>query len=138
MATNEFTRAAYQQGLGEHRLMGSRCLRCGSVYLPPRGLCRACHSDEMEWVELNGVGKLLALTTIHIAPTAMLYAGYGRENPYCAGIVRLEDGPAISAQILGVDASHPEAVPLGTPCRVEYVERPAGEGVQTFLAFRLE
>ena len=62
-----------------------------------------------DWEELGGRGKLVAFTTIHIAPTAMIEAGYSRDNPYCTGIVRLAEGPAISAQILGVDPTKPEA-----------------------------
>ena len=37
----------------------------------------------------------------------MIEAGYGRDNPYCSGIVKLKDGVSISAQILGVDVDHP-------------------------------
>ena len=57
---------------------------------------------------MSGEGKLLAFTTVHIAPTAMIEAGYDRKNPYCTGIVQLDEGPAISAQILGVDPTKPE------------------------------
>ena len=73
--------------------MGSRCQSCGALHLPPRALCPACYGDEMEWEQISGKGKLVAFTTVHIAPTAMIEAGYGRENPYCAGIVQLDEGP---------------------------------------------
>ncbi len=76
-------------------------------------------------------GKLVAFTTVHIAPTAMLEAGYGRDNPYCTGIVELENGLRISAQILGVDAANPAAIAIGTPLRAAFVER----GERTYLAF---
>jgi hypothetical protein len=89
----------------------------------------------MEWAEMSGRGKLLAFATIHIAPTAMIEAGYDRKNPYCAGIVQVEEGPAISAQILGVDATQPEQIAIGTPLRVAFVERGEGEEQRTYLAF---
>jgi uncharacterized OB-fold protein len=135
MSECEFTGIKFQKYLREHRLMGSRCQACEKSYLPPRPLCPACHGDAMEWVELSGRGKLIAFTTIHIAPTAMIEAGYGRDNPYCTGIVQLEEGPAISAQILGVDATQPESITIGTPLRVAFVERGEGEQERTFLAF---
>jgi uncharacterized OB-fold protein len=90
----------------------------------------------MEWVELSGQGKLIAFTTVHIAPTAMIEAGYGRNNPYCTGIVQLQEGPAISAQILDVDATQPETIAIGTPMQVTFVERGEGEEQRTFLAFK--
>jgi uncharacterized OB-fold protein len=135
MNQQPFTRAAFRQFLAEGKLMGSRCSSCGAVHLPPRPLCPACYADELEWVEMRGEGKLAAFTSIHIAPTAMIEAGYGRQNPYCTGIVHLEEGPAISAQILGVDPAQPETIAIGTPLRVAFVQRGEGETAQPFLAF---
>jgi uncharacterized OB-fold protein len=136
MNANDFSSATFYSLLAEHKLMGTRCGSCGALYLPPRPLCAACYSDDMAWSEFSGKGKLLAFTTIHIAPTAMIAAGYGRDNPYCTGIVQLEEGPAISAQILGVDATHPEQIAIGTPLQVAFVERGEGEEKRTYLAFR--
>jgi uncharacterized OB-fold protein len=89
----------------------------------------------MTWEELRGTGRLVAFTTIYIAPTAMIEAGYGRDNPYCTGIVQLDEGPAISAQIMNVDPGRPEQIQIGTPLTVTFVERPEGEKRRTYLAF---
>jgi uncharacterized OB-fold protein len=89
----------------------------------------------MAWEEMSGQGKLVAFTTVHIAPTAMLKAGYDRKNPYCAGIVQLDEGPAISAQIIGVDPTKPDEIEIGTPVRVAFVQRGEGEAQRTYLAF---
>jgi len=131
-----FTSAAFYNFLNEHKLMGSRCATCGAIYLPPRPVCPHCQDSEMEWVEMSGQGKLVAFTVVHIAPTAMLAAGYNRKNPYCVGVVQVEEGPSISAQILGVDVTHPETIGIGTPVTVDFVERGAEEMSQTFLAFK--
>jgi uncharacterized OB-fold protein len=103
--------------------------------MPPRALCPACYGEEMAWEEMSGEGKLVAFTTVHIAPTAMIEAGYDRKNPYCAGIVQLAEGPAISAQILGVDPAQPEEIEVGTPLRIAFVRRGEGEQARTYLAF---
>jgi uncharacterized OB-fold protein len=138
MPSNDFTSAAFNTHLAEHKLMGSTCTSCGTQYLPPRPLCTACYGEEMAWVEMEGVGELIAFTTIHIAPTAMLEAGYSREKPYCAGVVRLANGLAISAQIVGVDATKPETIKVGVPVKVDYIERIKDEEQATFLAFRVQ
>jgi uncharacterized OB-fold protein len=83
-------------------------------------------------------GRLAAFTTIHIAPTAMIEAGYGRDNPYCSGIVELANGLSISAQILGVDVNQPGEIVIGTPVEAEFTERGEGDEAKTFLAFRAE
>ena len=136
MSEREFTNAAFNQFLNEKKLMASRCKRCGALYLPPRPLCTGCYQQDLEWVELKGKGKLAAFTTIHVAPTFMVEEGYDRNNPYCTGIVELEEGPKISARILGVDAKTPESIKIGTAMNVEFVERGEGESRRTFLAFK--
>jgi uncharacterized OB-fold protein len=47
--------------LEAHRLLGSRCARCRSVWVPPRA---SCGNDlaTTEWVELSGRGRLAAAT----------------------------------------------------------------------------
>ncbi len=133
-----FTSASFEQYLNEKKLMGSHCTTCNKDFLPPRAICPNCHSDQLTWIEYSGKGKLAAFTSIFIAPTAMIEAGYGRDNPYLAGVVGLEEGVKISAQILGMDAGKPEEVKIGTPLQAEFVERGEGESKKTFLAFRVE
>jgi len=133
-----FTAASFEQYLNEKKLMGSHCPRCNADYLPPRAICPQCYGDQLDWVEFNGKAKLAAFTAIYVAPTAMIAEGYGRENPYLVGIVELEQGVKISAQILGVEASKPEKIKIGAPLKVEFVERGEGEAKKAFLAFRVE
>jgi uncharacterized OB-fold protein len=135
MSERPFTGQAFYQYLGEQKLMGSRCKSCGALYVPPRPLCPDCYGDDMDWEQLGGKGKLIAFTTVHIAPTAMIEAGYGRTNPYCTGIVQLDEGPAVSAQIIGVDPAAPEQIAVGTPLQVAFVRRGEGENERTYLAF---
>jgi hypothetical protein len=135
MAGETFTQVDFAARLAEHRLMAARCRACGELCLPPRPLCPACYGADMAWEALSGEGKLAAFTAIYIAPTAMIEAGYGRDNPYVTGIVQLAEGPSISAQILGVDASQPDQIAIGAPLRATFVERGAGDTQRTFLAF---
>ena len=138
MTALPFNFHGYQSHLQDQKLMAVRCQDCQSVFLPPRPLCTSCFKDEMEWIELKGKGTLAAFTVVHIAPTAMLNAGYGRENPYCSGIVRLEEGPMISAQILNVDVDKPERIQIGIPLEAVFIEREEGENTTAYLAFQPE
>ena len=131
-----FTAASFNQFLSEKKLMAARCSACNKIYLPPRAVCPQCHSDQLEWAELPGAGKLIAFTSVYVGPTAMNAAGYSRENPYCTGIVQLDNGCAISAQILGVDAKQPEQIKIGTPLTIEFIERGEGDKKKTYLAFK--
>lgn len=138
MSERAFTEESFQQFLSEGKLMGSRNQTTGEVFVPPRPMCPRTYSTEMEWVELSGRGELAAFTAIYVGPMAMVGAGYDRSHPYCSGIVRLVEGPSISAQILGVDAAQPETIAIGTPLRAAFIKREQGKDARTYLAFTSE
>lgn len=139
MTSLPFTVASFNQYLAEKKLMASRCPACDALYLPPRAICPKCHSDQLEWVETSGKGRLAAFTSVYVGPTAMIAEGFDRNNPYVAGIVELDEGVKISARILGVDARQPGQIKIGTPMTVTFVERGGGDTPpdQTFLAFQV-
>jgi len=130
-----FTEHSFQQFLNEGRLMGSRCQSTGEIFVPPRPINPHTHTDDMEWVALSGSGELAAYTAVYIGPTAMIEAGYDRTKPYCTGVVKLAEGPMISAQILGVDAGNPQTIQIGTPLTATFLERGEGDAKRAFLAF---
>ena len=76
-------------------------------------MCPECHGSDMEWHPFSGKAKLSTFTCISIVPVAMAEKGYGRDNPYCSGIVTLEEGPSISARITGVDGANPQSIETG-------------------------
>ena len=127
MSTEAFTNTIFQKHLDGHILAGSRCQSCGELHLPPHPLCPTCYSEDMVWEELDGRGELAAFTAIHIAPSAMIEAGYNMQNPYVSGIVKLREGPSISAQIIGVDATQPQDIQIGAPVQVTFIERNGSE-----------
>lgn len=136
MSDLPFNSASYKQFLTGHKIMASRCTQSGDLFLPPRPLCPHDFSSSMEWAELSGRGRLAAFSIIHIPGSAMLAAGYDRDHPYCAGVVALEEGPHISAQILGVDVHHPETIQVGMVLAAVFLERGQGEEQETVLAFQ--
>jgi uncharacterized OB-fold protein len=130
-----FTATAFQAYLNEGKLMGSRCVETGEIFVPPRPLCPHTYSANMEWVELSGRGKLVAYTAVYIGTTPMVEAGFDRNNPYVTGIVELAEGPRFSAQITGVDATQPETIRIGQPLRAGFVSRGEGEAQHAHLVF---
>jgi uncharacterized OB-fold protein len=135
MKERSFSDLSFQQFLNEDKLMGSKCRKCGSLSAPPRQICFECHEFDMEWVPLSGNGKLAAYTCIAIGPPFMLAEGYDRENPYCVGVVELDEGVRVDARIEKVDAKHPETIQVGTPLKVRFLHVGEGENARTCLAF---
>ena len=135
-AVRPFSAAAFDQYIAEHKLMASRCTKCGGTYVPPRAICPKCQSEELEWVETSGKGKLAAFTVIWSGPTFMIEQGFDRKNPYISGIVGLEEGTRISARITGIDPTKPTEIKIGTPLGVDFVEFGEGEKKKTHLTFK--
>jgi uncharacterized OB-fold protein len=136
MEERPFSDISFRSFLDEDKLMGSKCRKCGQLYVPPRHFCLECRSDDMEWHEIKGEGELAAYTCISIGPSFMIAEGYDRKNPYCTGVVALVEGPRVVARIEGVDARDPESIKIGTAMKAEFLHRGEGEEARTFLAFR--
>jgi uncharacterized OB-fold protein len=135
MSDHPFTHAAFQQYLDNQTLIGARCQTCGAIHLPPRPLCPQCFGQNLVLEELAGRGVLIAFTVVHIAPTFMVDAGYGPQQPYVTGIVKLEEGPAISAQITGVVPEKPDTIDIGAPVQVVFLQREGSD--HKALAFQV-
>lgn len=136
MEGRPFTNASYEQFLNEEKLMGTRCKKCGALFLPPCPICIKCYGDEMEWVEMKGKGKLAAFTCVLVGPPFMVKEGYDRKHPYVSGVVELEEGVKIAARIEEVDGNKPETIKIRMPLTVEFLHRGEGTDLRTFLAFK--
>ena len=126
---------SFERFLSEGRLMGSRCEDCGALFVPPRPVCPTCHCSGMEWAETKGTGKLAAFTCIAVGTPAMIEEGYDRDNPYCTGVVELDESPRVVARIEGVDTRNPESILIGTPVEARFLHCGTGADARTVLAF---
>ena len=138
MEAKPFSDISYEQFLNEEKLMGSHCKACDTHYVPPRSICTNCYKSDMEWIEMKGKGRLAAFTCINIPPPFMIAQGYNRKNPYCTGVVELEEGTKVDARIEGVDCGKPEEIKVGMPLKVKYLHRTEGDKEETYLAFEPE
>lgn len=117
-----FNAASFYAFLKEGRFMGVRCRENGNIYAEARPIDPVSHSKDMEWHELSGRATLSTFTCISVAPASLEAKGYGRNNPYCTGIVTLEEGPRISARIAGVDAANPQNIRTGMALQLDLGE----------------
>lgn len=81
-----------------YRLEAGKCKSCGEIYFPPRRICARCRARAFETVALKDEGKLLAHTVIRVGPSQ-----FSDQTPYAVGIVELDDGVRITAQIVDCD-----------------------------------
>ena len=100
-----------------YKLEGSVCPQCGEKYFPPRDVCPACKAHPLQPYRFNGNGIIYSFTVIYQAtPRFEPYV------PYVVALVKLEEGPMITAQITDIDV---DSVSIGMP--VEMVFRKISE-----------
>jgi hypothetical protein len=92
--------------------MAAKCSECGAVLLPPKQICTKCLSTNLKWIELDGAGKLLSYTIIHVAPEQ-----FQSMAPYAVGIVELKKGLRLPGMIRNVN---PEEIKIGMNLKIDF------------------
>jgi uncharacterized OB-fold protein len=94
-------------------LVGEVCPHCEEKIFPPRDVCPNCAQEAKTPYVFSGKGEVYSYTTIYDPPE-----GYEGNAPYTVALIKLEEGPLITAQLTDVDNGKVE---IGTP--VEMVTR---------------
>jgi len=96
-----------------YNLTGEVCPHCDAKIFPPRDVCPECGLDAKKVYQFSGRGEVYSFTTIYDAP-----AGFEENAPYTVALVKLEEGPMVTAQLTDLGDA---PVQIGTP--VEMVTR---------------
>lgn len=86
-----------------YRLIGNRCLNCGTPFFPPRRVCTECRGTEFEPFQFSGKGSLYSYTTLRQPPS-----GFENQAPYSVGMIKLDEGPMVEAQLTDLNADELE------------------------------
>lgn len=96
-----------------YALIGEICPHCEGKIFPPRDVCPHCGGEAKNQYAFSGKGEVFSFTVMHDAP-----AGYEANVPYTVAMVKLNEGPVVTAQLTDLDE---RAVEIGMP--VEMVTR---------------
>jgi uncharacterized OB-fold protein len=96
-----------------YALVGEVCPHCDAKIFPPRDICPECGEEAKELYNFSGRGEVYSFTTVYDAP-----AGYEETTPYTVAMIRLAEGPMVTAQLTDLGG---EGVEVGMP--VEMVTR---------------
>lgn len=95
-----------------YRYEAAKCAKCGKVFFPPRLVCSSCRGREFSATTLPAEGTIETFTVIRVAPS-----GFSDEAPYVVGIVALDGGVRVTAQISDMK---PDEVKIGDRVRLEF------------------
>ena len=91
-------------------LVANECASCGALFFDRRNACASCGRDSFGTRRLASDGVLRAFTVVHRATPDVTV-------PYISGIVDLDGGGVVKANIVGV-APDPASVSLGMRVRL--------------------
>mgnify|MGYP003572146225 FL=1 len=94
-------------------LVGEVCPHCDEKIFPPRDVCPECGGEAKTEFNFSGRGEVYSYTKVFDAP-----AGYEDVAPYMVAMVKLAEGPMVTAQLTDIDT---KSVSIGMP--VEMVTR---------------
>jgi len=96
-----------------YNLIGSECKTCGDKFFPARNLCPTCRRrGNIADYTFKGEGEIFSFTVVHAPPLGLEYL-----KPYIAAIIKLREGPLITAQI--VDC-RPDEVSIGNKVKMVF------------------
>lgn len=100
-----------------YSLVGERCDTCQNAIFPPRDVCPHCAEPAQKEYTMSGRGTVYSYTTVYDPP-----AGFEAYAPYPVALVKLDEGPMVTAQLTDIGA---DDVRIGMP--VEMVTRKVSE-----------
>jgi len=96
-----------------YALVGEVCEHCDAKLFPPRDICPECGKEAKTLFQFSGKGEVYSYTTVYEAPE-----GYAEQAPYTLAMVKLAEGPLVTAQLTDIGDQKPA---IGMP--VEMVTR---------------
>lgn len=96
-----------------YRLQGEICPHCTTAIFPPRDICPDCGENAKEPMQMSGKGEVFSFTLVNDPP-----ASYEKQAPYAVALIKLEEGPMVTAQLTDVAF---DKIEIGMP--VEMVTR---------------
>lgn len=122
----------FWEGAREGRLLIQRCKACATLRHPPGPSCPSCHSFEWDTLQASGRGTVYSFVVMHHPEVPPF------EHPNPIGLIELEEGTRLVAQLLGVK---PGEVRIGQRVVVEFnrfeVGSPTGDDELWLPQFRV-
>lgn len=87
-------------------LVGELC-DCGARLFPPRDVCPECQAPAKTPYTFSGRGEVYSFTRVQEAP-----AGYEEYAPYTVALVKLEEGPLVTAQLTDLEGEPTIGMPV--------------------------
>ena len=101
----------FWEGARRGELLVQKCRDCGNLVHIPHVACTRCLSPNLEWVQSSGKGTVYSYVVAHYPQVPSF------DYPLPIGLIELEEGTRLVADLVGVD---PADVKVGMAVTVEW------------------
>lgn len=114
------------KSLGDKKLFGAKCPKCGYVVAPPRTRCMKCNArmGEDDLVELSGKGTIQGRTLANVKLDGKCNF-VDLKEPKIIGAIKLDD--ADSTLFMPVEGADIEKLGIGTAVSIQWSDETKGE-----------
>lgn len=89
----------FWQGCNENKLLIQKCNDCHTHIFYPRSLCPHCFSEQVEWVESSGKGKIYSYTIARRGGGP----AFKDDVPYVVALIELEEGVRMFSNVIHIN-----------------------------------
>ncbi|MFX0139417.1 MAG: Zn-ribbon domain-containing OB-fold protein [Candidatus Hodarchaeota archaeon] len=116
------------------KLFGTRCIKCGFGFFPPRVNCHKCYAP-CEWVELSGKGEIVAGTLAHFGVSK-----FTQIVPITIAFIKMDEMDMAIRHTVLMDSKDlsMENLKKGTRVKVKFKPKEKREGKVTDFYFVLD
>ncbi len=112
----------FYDGLENKKFIGTKCSKCGKVFLPPRNRCGDCFAKAEEFIELPDTAVLKNFTVTNYRIVERRKSK--RKDTYIIGLVQV-DG-ADTAMVLSILNVNPDDLKEGMKIKVVWAKETKG------------
>ena len=112
----------FYDGLQEKKFIGTKCSKCGKVFLPPRNRCADCFAKAEDFIDLPETGILKNFTVTNYKITERKSRTVKKDQ--IVGLVQI-DG-ADTAMVLPIININPEDLKIGMKLKVVWAKNIKG------------
>ena len=109
------------------KLQGTKCSKCGKVWMPPRINCSDCYVPA-EWIEVKQTGIIEVSTIVWFTTSAFI-----KNIPYAVGYIKLEGADTAILQGIFSENLVPSKIKKGKRVRAVFQKQREGKMTDFFF-----
>jgi uncharacterized OB-fold protein len=113
--------------MNNKKILGTKCKKCGKVWLPPRINCSDCYIST-DWVEVKHTGVIEVSTIVWYTTSAFI-----KNIPYATGYIRLDGADTALLQGIFSENLGPSKIKKGKHVRAVFLKERQGKMTDFFF-----